>query len=447
MPTPKPTKHTAPKPAPIRPQPNCKPAELTHKCHLTLNHAPRRALQQMAKHKTIDIIPTQLQQPLPAITCQPCRHAKLTKAPHEPNKKTYAVGSYTSTDTCGPITPTSKHGNNHFLNFIEAQSRFLTVYSLIRRDQVSWFTNIHMAVINTLNGAPPHTVRADSAKEFTTNNLIKLHQLNGTTLKTRTPYQPQENSRAERIILTLMNPTRAALQTANLPDDFWEDALTDATYKYNRMLLSTTGKPPAELWFHNKPKPTQMFIFRVLWHVPVHKPKGKLDSRATIARYMTAIDDTVIRVWLPVTDKYIQVRAVDFRPYNPHKDPSCTTTTALQTTRTRPPDPPQSTKHARTYPETKQWEDAHDTELATLDKARTFRWIHKSRVPKSAKVTPLQMTYRYKHSPTLDIDRKARSSVRGDRMQPYLHYDPNHTASYMAEKTTIRTLLAIAARC
>jgi len=41
--------------------------------------------------------------------------------------------------------------------------------------------------------------------------------------------------------------------------------------------------------------------------------------------------------------------------------------------------------------------------------------------------------------------RKARCNIRGDRQQPHIHYDPHALTSPVAEKETIRTILALAA--
>ena len=59
---------------------------------------------------------------------------------------------------------------------------------------------------------------------------------------------------------------------------------------------------------------------------------------------------------------------------------------------------------------------------------------------------PLTMTFRYIRDHTSTVtDRKARCAARGDRMTPGTHYDPEQVTTYMAGKTTVRLLLAIAA--
>ena len=56
------------------------------------------------------------------------------------------------------------------------------------------------------------------------------------------------------------------------------------------------------------------------------------------------------------------------------------------------------------------------------------------------------MTFRYIRDDTGTVtDRKARCAARGDRMTPGTQYDPEQVTNYMADKTTVRLLLAIAA--
>ena len=70
----------------------------------------------------------------------------------------------------------------------------------------------------------------------------------------------------------------------------------------------------------------------------------------------------------------------------------------------------------------------------------------RQRPPPGAKLIPLTMGYKYKRTAEGDItEKKARCSLRGDLMRPHQHYNPDHTAAPMADKTTIRLLLAVKA--
>ena len=71
-------------------------------------------------------------------------------------------------------------------------------------------------------------------------------------------------------------------------------------------------------------------------------------------------------------------------------------------------------------------------------------WTYQSPRHQRKEIIPTTMTYRYKKDRN-EIARKARCSIRGDRMKPNVHYDPEKTATYMADRATIRTLFALAA--
>ena len=67
-------------------------------------------------------------------------------------------------------------------------------------------------------------------------------------------------------------------------------------------------------------------------------------------------------------------------------------------------------------------------------------------IPKQTKPIPLTMGYRYKRNDQAEItERKARCSARGDEMILHIHFDPEKTTTYIADKTTVRILFALAA--
>lgn len=56
------------------------------------------------------------------------------------------------------------------------------------------------------------------------------------------------------------------------------------------------------------------------------------------------------------------------------------------------------------------------------------------------------MTYKYgRNQDGAIIKRKARCSMRGYTMRPDVHYDPAHSVAYAVDKSTIRTIYALAA--
>lgn len=425
-----------------------------HNWHLILNHVHPSTINKMAKLNTLPKLPPALKQPPPTITCSSCPPAKLHPAPHKTKQHDYLVGEYISSDTCGPITPKSRQGSQHILTFICAQSRFALLYFLKNRNEVGSILPQIFSHITNIQGSPPKHFRSDNAKEYQSNRSMALYRDIGIQYHHTTPHQPQENSIAERLNRTLLSAARAALHHAQLDDTHWEDAVRDVAFKYNLTYHTATQHSPYQLWHQQTPPPIPLFPFGQLGHIPDYSPKKKLQHRAHPARYLYGISLTHIMIHNLKTNACHTIRNVDFKPYHKHADPTITFATANKTvTLHRAPHfitphtpPPLSRQQARKYPDAAEWEIAHNSELDILEKQHTFEWVPTHTIHPKTKLIPLMMLYRYKRSPQGDImRRKARCNVRGDKMIPHLHYDPMHTTAYMADKSTIRLILAMAA--
>lgn len=153
------------------------------------------------------------------------------------------------------------------------------------------------------------------------------------------------------------------------------------------------------------------------------------------------------------SSKIASVRLTDFNPHHPALDPTMHLASAFRTFKIQAiPDhinastpPPQSRKAAAKYPDSAHWSIAHDKELDQLEQQQAFQWIPDTHKSKITKPIALTITYRYKRNEDgLVIGRKARCSIRGDLMKAKVHYDPDHIASYAADKTSIRALICLA---
>ena len=142
----------------------------------------------------------------------------------------------------------------------------------------------------------------------------------------------------------------------------------------------------------------------------------------------------MIRVQAPL--QYTKQRA--------HQKKKPQRTTKIPTTIHNTTAPPKTLKQARQYPDANKWAKAHDTELDQLDQMKAIDWKSQTSSSNRRDIIPTTMTYRYKRDKA-GTKHKARCSIRGDRMTPHTHYDPEKTATYMADRTTIRTIFAIAA--
>ena len=68
--------------------------------------------------------------------------------------------------------------------------------------------------LETLTGVKEKLVRHDGAKEYVTNDLKPWYEDKGITSQMLAPYKSQQNGKAERVNLTLMERVRAALLDA-----------------------------------------------------------------------------------------------------------------------------------------------------------------------------------------------------------------------------------------
>lgn len=147
-------------------------------------------------------------------------HTPNNAPPPNANKNDYTVGYFLSSDPCGPITPPFQNGKRHFLPFIDAASRYLIIYFLKDRREVRIIQPAPFAWLTAVRGTPPTLHRTDNAKEFCdtsakhTNHMHEVPCMYGLEQRASTLHPPQENSRAERINLTLLNAARVDLHHA-----------------------------------------------------------------------------------------------------------------------------------------------------------------------------------------------------------------------------------------
>ena len=108
-------------------------------------------------------------------------------------------GAHISYGVCGPISPQSRHGNNYFITFVDARTRYTLLGFLSKHSKGP--THIFQALhyILTFTGRYPQFFRADNAKEYVPRLVQSELEKCGIQFVTTTPYSPQENAIAERI--------------------------------------------------------------------------------------------------------------------------------------------------------------------------------------------------------------------------------------------------------
>ena len=158
---------------------------------MKLNHATSRAIQDTARSDTFLGLPSALKRIPPPRTWTSCAHAQQRPRPRKPTLYTYRIGGYFSSDTCRPLTPTFTHGNNLFMTFFDAGSRFLIFRFLKYSREVGSILPKPLNIIYAL-GVLPHTSRTDNDLEYCSGYAKDLYSRTGINHVTTTPHQPQE---------------------------------------------------------------------------------------------------------------------------------------------------------------------------------------------------------------------------------------------------------------
>lgn len=108
--------------------------------------------------------------------------------------------------------------------------------------------------------------------------------------------------------------------------------------------------------------------------------------------------------------------------------------------------PPRKHLEAMLYPDTKQWMQAIDVLLDKLDKRDAVQWLP---VGTTSTFRPILFTLNFEYNRNTDgklIERKARFALRGDMMEPDIHFDPPKISVPMADKAAVRLLISIVAQ-
>ena len=126
-------------------------------------------------------------------------------------------------------TPTHQ-GKKYFVSFIDDYSRKAFVYFIAFKDQAYEKFSDFKNLVENQTGHQIKILRSDQGGEYVNRNFQQYLRQNGIQHQTTAPYTPQQNGVAERFNRTVVEMGRTMLHTANLPYDFWAEAINTATY-------------------------------------------------------------------------------------------------------------------------------------------------------------------------------------------------------------------------
>ena len=260
--------------------------------HVRLGHLNVDAIKTMVTEGMVDGIPKDLDFSGVSLSCPHCLSGKATRLPYPSVKPsirdgrdplTMRVGDELVSDSFGPITPISRNGNRHVVEFIDVASRFAFMFAIPSLDHiVAKFVYVRN-LLQTQCGVKIRLFHCDGHGSYASSEFLKILEMDGTLRKIRAPYCPEQNAIAERRVRTVVEMARTMLLHSCIPIEYWEDAVYHANYVRNRVATrSIKGKTPFEVLWGKRPDLEWLRPFGCLCYVLIHDEirDGKFSARS-----------------------------------------------------------------------------------------------------------------------------------------------------------------------
>ena len=172
-------------------------------------------------------------------------------------------------------------GAEYFLTFIDNRTRYVWVYPMKHKSEVFDRFLEWKVMVENASGHKLKVLRTDNGGEFTSTKFEEFLKSKGIRHERTIPKTPEQNGVAERLNRTLVETVRSMLLDSKLPQKFWAEALSTATYLWNRSpTKAIEGMTPHEAWTKEKSQVKHLRVFGCDAYVHIPKDeRQKLDSK------------------------------------------------------------------------------------------------------------------------------------------------------------------------
>jgi len=237
-----------------------------------LNLKSLRLLSHLCDGMVLDQDPKEL--------CTVCAQTKAHKSTFSPSTSlAKRIGDLTHADICHIGVEDILGKRKLFLLLVDDAARWMTIYPIQHKNDAVDIIISYDKKMYLKTGRHLSTLRSDGGGEFFNQRLEEYFKSNGTVQQSSTPYNPQQNGRAERPNRTVLEGIRAMLLDANLPWEYWAFAAECFVYLKNRSPHNALYKStPYQEWFGKIPDITNVRVFGYPCYVfippEVRKRKG-----------------------------------------------------------------------------------------------------------------------------------------------------------------------------
>lgn len=161
--------------------------------------------------------------------CQTCCEGKQARLPF-PNQGSRANGTLevVHADVYGPLEVLLIGKSRYFVILNDDYTKMSFVYFLKTKDGVYLSFAEFKSLVENQTEKKIKILRSDNGAEFCNKEFEKFLQTNGIIHQTSSPYTPEQNESAERMIRTIVEKARCLLFDAALDKKFWAEAVNTA---------------------------------------------------------------------------------------------------------------------------------------------------------------------------------------------------------------------------
>ncbi|SGZ30839.1 BQ5605_C046g12241 [Microbotryum silenes-dioicae] len=183
--------------------------------------------------------------------------------------------------SCRFPTP-SLTGKRYLVTFLDDHSRKLWAYAIDHKSDVFPIFQTWLAEVELETNARLRILRTDNGGEYRSNAFTEFCKSKGIRRQYSIPYTPQQNGRAERVNLSIVEGVLALLADARLPATFWDEAAAYFVYCKNRCSHSALAKQTPEfVWNGQRTTATALHPFGcTAWLTVAPDLRSKLDPKA-----------------------------------------------------------------------------------------------------------------------------------------------------------------------
>lgn len=154
------------------------------------------------------------------------------------------------------------NGERYFMSFVDDHTRRLEVAFLKTRQGTEILQAMQQYVARMQAQCQHRVLRFHSDNEFDIRIIREWCAQQSIHQTFSTPYTPQMNGRAERVMRTIKNPARTMMLAAALPLTYWPYAVETVVYLRNRLPhRALKGVTPFERWFGRPPNVAHLRVF------------------------------------------------------------------------------------------------------------------------------------------------------------------------------------------